>query len=399
MEDFQLWGNVIVKKGFSNIKFSLFIFLSCCFSYSMQENQLFFYKSDKIIETPLNNENFLSFFRNISEYFEYPTPPNLMSLDSNKQKEITKIINTLGFYSGWVGFFGYELHEESLNRPKYLGKLSKKPQTEKNVKSIDSLWFLADQMLIFDHLEKKILIACLANDEKETIKINKDVDVFLLNSTKSVLWINQTKQKIEDLISRKQNDSFQKLQRFVDESFQKTQENKNATSKEIHKFMRDSYQSYVDKIKKCQEIIKDGDSYELCLTTKFKFPQKINDFDLFDKTIPAAFIYYLSLRKHNPAPFGFYFHNSNIDLSICSSSPEEFLKISDENDGSFKLKMKPIKGTCCRNLEDKAKDEELKQALLNSEKERSENLMVINLFNFSQIIFLIFIKDSRFNQK
>ena len=142
--------------------------------------------------------------------------------------------------------------------------------------------------------------------------------------------------------------------------------------------MRESYQSYVDKIKQCQEIIKDGDSYELCLTTKFKFPQKIHDFDLLDKRIPAAFIYYLSLRKHNPAPFGFFFNNSDIDLSICSSSPEEFLKITNENDGSFKIKMKPIKGTCSRNLEEKEKDEELKQALLNSEKERSENLMVMS---------------------
>ena len=91
----------------------------------MQGNRLCFYKSDRIIEASLNNENFLSFFRNLSEYFEYPIPPNLniLNLDSNQQKEITKIINTLGFYSGWVGFFGYELHEEILNRPKYLGNL------------------------------------------------------------------------------------------------------------------------------------------------------------------------------------------------------------------------------------------------------------------------------------
>jgi para-aminobenzoate synthetase component 1 len=58
---------------------------------------------------------------------------------------------------------------------------------------------------------------------------------------------------------------------------------------------------------------------------------------------------------------------------LLSASPERFLKKSLN-----KLYSQPIKGTV-RRAKDKDADEALKTALLNSEKERAENLMIVDL--------------------
>jgi len=343
----------------------------------MQSHKLSFYQANETFEYPLKSK-FLNYFRKLSEKFDYPACPSLVFLDSSlsENESLIKIITTLGFFGGWVGFLGYELHEETLEQPYYIQKTEK---WKSNEKMIDALWFLSDQTIIFDHLEKKMLILCLTSDEKETININQGMDVRLKSSELGKAWVMETMEKLQDLFFRQKDESFQFMLNFINEIFQKTNEDKKLFTKEIRKFMRDSYDTYLGKIDKCQEIIKSGESYELCLTTKLKFPQKHNDFDIFGKRLPASFLYYISLRNNNPAPFGFYFHISTLELSICSSSPEEFLRINSANNVDFILKMKPIKGTCARDLIDKVKDEELKFGLLNSEKEKSENLMAIKL--------------------
>ncbi|MBC8188561.1 MAG: aminodeoxychorismate synthase component I [Proteobacteria bacterium] len=81
---------------------------------------------------------------------------------------------------------------------------------------------------------------------------------------------------------------------------------------------------------------------------------------------------YQALRRHNPAPFGAYL--SQTHSAILSSSPERFLRL----DGSRRVESRPIKGTRPRGQND-LEDLRLSDELSRSEKDRAENLMIVDL--------------------
>lgn len=97
-----------------------------------------------------------------------------------------------------------------------------------------------------------------------------------------------------------------------------------------------SREEYIKDIEKCLEYIKDGESYELCLTTQIR--KKIEEVD--------SLGLYLHLREKNPAPYAAWLNFSRENLSICCSSPERFLRL----DRHGTLEAKPIKGTIARGI-------------------------------------------------
>eukprot|EP01038_Epipyxis_sp_PR26KG_P004482 gene4482-6335_t len=131
------------------------------------------------------------------------------------------------------------------------------------------------------------------------------------------------------------------------------------------------------------DYIKDGITYETCLTMQFS-GRKYNENQ-------TSFNIYKTLRRYNPAPYACYIHyhptsthpNNNNNLiqmksegfSICSSSPECYLKIT--TDGL--MKSKPIKGTARRDLNNPIKDKLINEQLSKDEKSQAENLMIVDL--------------------
>jgi para-aminobenzoate synthetase component 1 len=81
---------------------------------------------------------------------------------------------------------------------------------------------------------------------------------------------------------------------------------------------------------------------------------------------------YLRLRKRNPAPFSVYFETD--EFTVLSSSPERFIEVSP----SGAITTCPIKGTRPRGGSP-AEDAAQRRALLDSEKERAELLMIVDL--------------------
>ncbi|HEY5408414.1 MAG TPA: anthranilate synthase component I family protein [Ginsengibacter sp.] len=123
-------------------------------------------------------------------------------------------------------------------------------------------------------------------------------------------------------------------------------------------FSRDEY---LEVIKKLQQHILKGDCYEICFCQEF-FAQntKIDPVSIFKK-----------LSDLSPNPFS-AFYKSGKKYLMCAS-PERFLK---------KIKniiiSQPIKGTSKRTG-DIFKDDEEKNLLQKNEKERAENIMIVDL--------------------
>lgn len=105
-----------------------------------------------------------------------------------------------------------------------------------------------------------------------------------------------------------------------------------------------------------------GDIFEANLTQRFKalLPDKLHPFDL-----------YRRLRLLNPAPFAAYVQFDNTVLA--SASPERFLKLTQR-----KVETRPIKGTRPRGKTTQ-EDFALANELINSAKDRAENVMIVDL--------------------
>ncbi|SCA58166.1 Aminodeoxychorismate synthase component 1 [Candidatus Terasakiella magnetica] len=121
-------------------------------------------------------------------------------------------------------------------------------------------------------------------------------------------------------------------------------------------------ESYVASVQKVIDYIHAGDIFQANLTQRFSA-------DLPEGFAPYAL--YQKLRAINPAPFAAYLNFEG--FSLASSSPERFL----QTNGSH-VETCPIKGTRPRSLEAKA-DQANAHELRNSEKDRAENTMIVDL--------------------
>ena len=127
---------------------------------------------------------------------------------------------------------------------------------------------------------------------------------------------------------------------------------------------RDTEPSYLAKILAAQREIREGNSYEVCLTTTLSARLPAAD--------AAPWPTYLALRRKNPAPFASYLRFGG--LTVASTSPERFLRIT--SDGG--MRAEPIKGTCRRGA-DPDLDRQLREDLATSPKDRAENIMIVDL--------------------
>jgi len=120
-------------------------------------------------------------------------------------------------------------------------------------------------------------------------------------------------------------------------------------------------QTYAKAIGRIQERIVAGDVYQACLTQRLELP-----------FCGDAFALYGALRAINPAPFAAYLELP--DVTVLGSSPERFLSL----DALRRVESRPIKGTRPRRR-DPAADQREARALAHSEKDRAENLMIVDL--------------------
>ncbi|HLM02159.1 MAG TPA: anthranilate synthase component I family protein [Pyrinomonadaceae bacterium] len=136
-----------------------------------------------------------------------------------------------------------------------------------------------------------------------------------------------------------------------------------------------SEENYIAAVEKIKERIRRGDTYQTNLTRQIRaeLPENLTPGQIFRH-----------LRKNHPAPFAALLHRKND--TVISASPERFFSIAEcgTQDTEFSARRKrvittsPIKGTRPRG-KTVEEDLRLKQELINSEKDRAENVMIVDL--------------------
>ncbi len=119
---------------------------------------------------------------------------------------------------------------------------------------------------------------------------------------------------------------------------------------------------YLQVIRALQQHILRGDCYEINFCQEFYATDAVVD--------PLSV--YLSLGKASPNPFAAFYKVE--DRYLVCASPERYLK--KEGDRLFS---QPMKGTGQRDIHNQQADRENKKLLYNSAKDRSENVMVVDL--------------------
>ncbi|WWP01447.1 MAG: chorismate-binding protein [Candidatus Dasytiphilus stammeri] len=238
-------------------------------------------------------------------------------LDQQLQSVIVDSNNEVPFEfcGGYLGFMTYEMKSVFTGIASYPNNIP------------DAIWMRVEQFIAFDHTTGLIWLVALGNHNKDT---------------SAQEWLKKMRKYLYKIHS----------QVFL---------YKSLSVKKIIIDLNASYLEYLELIRRCKDYICDGESYEICLCNLLSFEAFLDPVNL-----------YRLMRKDNPAPFGAFIRNGN--HCILSTSPEQFLKV----DSSGTIYTKPIKGTSSR-LNNVLLDFKSAQCLATSEKNRAENLMIVDL--------------------
>jgi para-aminobenzoate synthetase component 1 len=117
---------------------------------------------------------------------------------------------------------------------------------------------------------------------------------------------------------------------------------------------------YLRAVARTREYIWAGDIFQANLSQRLEAAVADHPFTLYNR-----------LRLRNPAPFAAYFDFG--PAAVVSASPERFLRLSGDG-----VETRPIKGTSPRGWTPRH-DSALGEALFESEKDRAENVMIVDL--------------------
>jgi len=118
--------------------------------------------------------------------------------------------------------------------------------------------------------------------------------------------------------------------------------------------------AYLEMVEQARRLIADGELYQVNLSQRFELPAPRDPVRLFSE-----------IARHSPAPFSAYLDAG--ECQILSASPERFLHLTGREAES-----RPIKGTRPRGATPR-EDQALREQLAASEKDRAENVMIVDL--------------------
>ncbi|PHZ08605.1 ADC synthase [Rhizopus microsporus ATCC 52813] len=326
-------------------------------SYSTLHHQLTITEEQEHVETIQG-----TFFDTLSDLLSRTSITDVRHVDGSP-------IPNVAFQGGLVGYFGYEMKRESMEGYKVPEEQQCRcDRLEHNngcclcVREPDAAFQFTDKFFVFDHTKEEVHIWCLVRETGQDTLLSR---AGFHDDNDATRWLND------------QRNQLVKIQNKINILPVATPPLSptiycNTMSPDT------DHNRYLSAIDQCVQSIKEGDAYEICMTTRFRL----------DLPHVSTRLYTQYLRKNNPAPFSALMRFPQ--LTLMSSSPERFFKL----DVDKVAEMKPIKGTisraldcvCTKHCSDeqceskrRLKDEEQKQKLWQDVKERAESLMIVDL--------------------
>jgi para-aminobenzoate synthetase len=227
------------------------------------------------------------------------------------------------FKGGYVGFFGYGLETELISAGRPAEQIP------------DLALQFCSRWIAIDHVANRVLVCAVFSET---------------DHEQTEAWLEDIRRTLESLSASEASSASPPP---------------SVSPDEIASFLSttalDTREQYEDKVRACIEKIKDGETYEVCLTTGFK-----------GAALQDPLAAYRVLRSVNPAPYSGYLDFG--DFQVLSSSPERFLRVTPDR----RAESKPIKGTCPRH-EDSEADGLAAAELAADPKMRAENMMIVDL--------------------
>ncbi len=232
-----------------------------------------------------------------------------------------------GFCLGYVGYLGYELKADTGGQLAHASEQA------------DAALVFADRAVVIDHEHGcAYLLALEPVDDAEPGTVDPA----------TARWLRDTASAIRELQDHA-SEPMVTAPPLVQESH------------EVPIVFRHDHPTYLRLVEQCLAEIRSGESYEVCLTNSATVHRSLD---------PVSG--YSCLREISPMPYSALLQFSG--LSVLSASPERFLKVGADRT----VESKPIKGTRPRSA-DPVQDEGFQYDLRHSEKDRAENLMIVDL--------------------
>jgi len=232
------------------------------------------------------------------------------------------------FVGGAVGYAGYDT-------VRYVERLPHAPHDDRKLPDLSFAFY--DQMVVFDHVQKTILVLALAEvrgkDEAATKKSYDDA-------------CGRVDCLVKQLDAPDQSLPLADIQTGGDVALDTTS---NFTQSQ-----------YEDAVRKCVDYIRAGDIFQVVISQRLQTKFDLPPFEL-----------YRTLRVVNPSPFMFYLRTP--EVTLVGSSPEIMVRVVEGH-----VTVRPLAGTRPRG-QTEAEDSQLAEELLADPKERAEHVMLVDL--------------------
>jgi len=244
------------------------------------------------------------------------------------------------FDCGFVGYLGYELKAECGHASAH------------DSEHPDAAFILADRVISFDHEAGCTYLLALHKASEEGEEVGAEGG----SKDGTAEWLDATAARLMSLATGPDGESGEP-RRTLPAVVRRGLPDSPLADLSLAR----SREQYLEDVETCLDRLLDGESYEICLTNQLWAEVDVEPLDL-----------YRRLRQVNPAPFAAYLRFG--DLAVLSSSPERFLRVSRAGEAEAR----PIKGTSHRGTTPD-EDARLSAALAADEKNRAENLMIVDL--------------------
>tara|TARA_R110002072_G_scaffold271987_1_gene432040 strand:+ start:19468 stop:20664 length:1197 start_codon:yes stop_codon:yes gene_type:complete len=220
---------------------------------------------------------------------------------------------------------------------------------------------LSEMQSFIDAHQGEYILLTLAYDLKNDIEKLSSENFDGVEFPKSILWVPENIVRIDNnqweyLAGKQSADNTIFISEFINRQ-------KNTSSSLNFKFNpRTQVEDYLKNVNQLKEEIQQGNIYEVNYCQEY-YAENV----VLEKPIDV----YWKLNEITKAPYSTFF--SFDEFSIFSGSPESYI-----NKKGSKVISSPIKGTRKRGSSQE-KDEHLKKELFTDEKERSENVMIVDL--------------------